>query len=223
MNDQVVNLVKEWKRNGSIPQESFDWSLSRKNWAKTFPKYSSLINELPDLINRSIVRKYCQDRDLEVVAKFLVIMVWGYGDRGYGPYRVMKMLGDSDSIQTLIQVQDSCNQGKPVEAYDFLKKNRILQLGPSYGTKVLNFLTPRDIGAPIYDSYIAKWITTFAQEEFTSFPLKYSVWNTRTYSKYRDWVIEHSANLDCFPDDIELNVFRAAADNFSKISHWKTK
>ena len=150
-------------------------------------------------------------------------MVWGYGDRGYGPYRVTQMLSQVNAEEVLTEVFEICQSGEPKRAYDFLRKNRIRILGPSYSSKFITFCTPRNIGAPIYDSYIALWVEAFAEEDFVGIPTTSEVWNSRTYARYWDWVKEHSESLNCFPDDIELVLFRDAEIKFSKASNWSDK
>jgi hypothetical protein len=150
-------------------------------------------------------------------------MVWGYGDRGYGPYRVTQMLNQENAEEILTHVFETCQQGDPKLAYDFLKQNRIRILGPSYGSKFMTFCTPREMGAPIYDSLVAMWIGEFAKKDFLGVPTSSENWNSKTYSRYWDWVKEHSEELSCYPDEIELVLFRDAEGKFSKSSNWSGK
>jgi hypothetical protein len=223
MNPKLAALVAEWKADGSPAQEKFDWSVSRKNWVKSFPNHSGFINLLPGEIDRSYVRGVCDSNQYAIIEKFLSVMVWGYGDRGYGPYRVTQMLNQPHTESTLSEVFNLAKSGKPIEAYEFLKDNRIRILGPSYGTKFISFCTPRNIGAPIYDSYIALWVSKFAASEFSEVPVSSENWNVKTYSRYWSWVKSHAENLECYPDEIELTLFRDAEREFSKNSSWMGK
>ena len=150
-------------------------------------------------------------------------MIWGYGDRGYGPYRVTQMLNQEHAESVLAEVFDICQNGDPKGAYDFLRHNRIRILGPSFSSKFITFCTPKNIGAPIYDSYIALWVAAFAVRDFSGVRTTSEVWNLKTYARYWDWVKEHSEELNCFPDDIELAIFRDAETKFSKASNWADK
>ena len=85
------------------------------------------------------------------------------------------------------------------------------------------FCTPREIGAPIYDSLIAIWVREFAEKEFLGVTTSSDNWNLKTYSRYWDWVKEHSDALECYPDEIELVLFRDAESKFSKASKWSGK
>ena len=223
MNSKLEELVAAWKADGSPAQEAFDWSASRGNWVKAFPDHSAFINSLPGEIDRSQVRRIAHASEYSIIEKFLAVMVWGYGDRGYGPYRVTQMLIQPHAESTLSEVFDLAESGKPIEAYQFLKANRIRILGPSYGSKFITFCTPREVGAPIYDSYIALWVSRFAASEFSDVPITSENWNVKTYSRYWSWVKSHSESLDCYPDEIELILFRDAEKEFSKNSSWMGK
>ena len=150
-------------------------------------------------------------------------MVWGYGDRGYGPYRVTQMMKQHHAVEVLSEAFEFCQRGDAKGAYEFLSKNRIRILGPSYGSKFITFCTPRDIGAPIYDSLIAMWVKEFAAKEFLGVTTSSESWNLKTYSRYWDWVKEHADELECYPDEIELVLFRDAERKFSKASNWLGK
>jgi len=223
LNKRLLNLVEKWRVSGSPQQEGFDWTSSKKNWNQAFPEESQFINSLPSEIDRAAVRKICNSNNYSISQKFLSVMVWGYGDRGYGPYRVTQMLNQDHALNVLNQVYGLAKGGDVKAAYDFLRLNRIRILGPSYGTKFLTFCTPREIGAPIYDSLISLWIKEFAAKEFSGVPTSSENWNLKTYSRYWDWVKEHSVELKCYPDEIELVLFRNAERKFAKSSNWSGK
>jgi hypothetical protein len=223
MNRRLVSLVKKWQADGSPGQEGFDWTSGKHNWEKAFPKDKKFISGLPPEIDRVAVRNICESSKYSIREKFLAVMVWGYGDRGYGPYRVTQMLNQVHAEEVLAEVFDICQNGDPKSAYEYLRKNRIRILGPSYSSKFITFCTPRQIGAPIYDSYIALWVEAFAAQDFEGVKTSAEVWNSKTYSRYWDWIKEHSDELNCFPDDIELVLFRDAEANFSKSSNWSGK
>jgi hypothetical protein len=223
MNRRLVSLVKQWQADGSPVQEGFDWTSGRHNWEKAFPKDKKFISGLPPEIDRMAVRKICESSKHSIREKFLAVMVWGYGDRGYGPYRVTQMLNQANAEEVLAEVFDICQNGNPKFAYDYLRTHRIRILGPSYSSKFITFCTPRQIGAPIYDSYIALWVNAFAAQDFMGVKTSSEVWNSKTYSRYWDWVKQHSDELNCFPDDVELVLFRDAEAKFSKDSNWSGK
>ncbi len=223
MNRRLTGLLKKWQIEGSQPQDSFDWSSSRPNWVKAFPAHEGFIARLPSAIGREDVIKICQGKKHSVIEKFLSVMIWGYGDRGYGPYRVSKMLSQPHAESVLQAAYDLCQASKPKEAYQYLTQNRIRNLGPAFGTKYLAFCTPREVGAPILDSFVGLWLKEFADKDFEGVGLNYLNWNLKTYSRYWDWVKEHAESFSCNPDDVELVIFRNAEEVFSSSSKWASK
>ncbi len=223
LNTNLTNLIEKWRKEGSPVQESFDWGISKGNWMKNFPEQSDFIKNLPDEIGRELVRGICSSEVFHIREKFLSVMIWGYGDRGYGPYRVTRMLNQDNADATLSRAFALSQDTNPLAAYEYLQKNRIRNLGPSYGTKFLSFITPRDIGAPIYDSYVAKWVNDFATSDFAGIPTTSDSWRLKTYSFYWNWIRCHAEALGCYPDEIELVLFRDAESRYAINSSWKGK
>ena len=223
LNAHLVSLVKKWKEDGSPKQEGFDWTSSKKNWEEAFPDNRKFILSLPKELDRAGVREICESSAYSIREKFLAVMIWGYGDRGYGPYRVTQMLAQENSEEILAEVFEICRRGEPKNAYEFLRKNRIRILGPSYSSKFITFCTPRKIGAPIYDSFISLWVESYASDEFAGVRTSSDSWNLQTYSHYWDWINKHSLALNCYPDDVELVIFRDAEVKFGGKSKWQGK
>ena len=215
MNNELVKLVKAWQARGSADQRGFDWSASQENWKEAFPLEAAFIAKLDTEIDRSEVNRVVGSTKFGIREKFLAVMIWGYGNRGYGPYRVSQMLGQANSKTVLDEVYKLCQQGKPKEAYRYLSKHRLKQLGPSYGSKVLSFFTPRKIGAPIYDSLVARWVRQYAPLDFDGVSTKSVGWSLSTYSRYHEWINEHASGLGCYPDEIEQVLFEAAEEQYS--------
>jgi hypothetical protein len=223
LNKKLTALVNQWQAAGSPEQEGFDWTKLRKNWLEAFPDQARHINSLPSQIDRSHVRSTFISSKQTIIEKFLTVMIWGYGDRGYGPYRVNQMLQQPHAIPVLTEVFELAQKGLPKQAYEYLSKHKIKTLGPSYSSKFISFCTPREIGAPIYDSYVALWVQSFAAAEFSQVNTSSNRWNLNTYSRYWDWIHEHSTALGCYPDEVELVLFRDAESKFSKSSSWSGK
>ena len=219
-NLRLKTLMESWQKAQLQPQEAFDWSRSTTRWQRDLPEYANFIDQLPSLIDRKFLRGLIAKKEHSVLEKFLAVMIWGYGDLGYGPYRVNKMFGSSGVEAKIANVFELCQFGKPLEAYAFLAKNRISQLGPAYGTKLICFFTPREIVAPIYDSFIWKWMEKYAEDTFEGRSSSSEVWNLETYSAYLNWVRMHSERFACFSDELELVIFRDAVDQFSNSSKW---
>jgi hypothetical protein len=223
MNSLLEKEIKKWKRSGSRPQEGLDWSNSKANWIRDFPEYSSFIKSLPQVIDRDYLRSVCSSIEITTLHKFLVVMIWGYSNLGYGTYRVSRIMSQANFDWIIDNVTDLANSGNPKVAYDFLMRHRINGLGPSYSSKFISFNTPRDISAPILDSLIMRWIGDYALEDYDGLSIRKMNWNLKTYSHYCDWVRVYAEKFEIFPDEVELVLFRIAEQEYSSSSNWVTK
>ena len=223
INKNLVGVYDAWVASGSQQQEGFNWISTRNKWLTLFAEDSEFIKSVPQSLDRIYLREICADRELCIRNRFLAVMIWGYGDRAYGPFRVSQMFTQSNVAYLLNQTFDLAASGCPIQAYSFLSKNRIHYLGPSYTSKFVSFCTPREISAPIFDSFIATWLAEHATKDFEGFSLNSQTWNIQTYSRYITWIQEHADYLNAFPDDLELVIFRDAEEKYSKTSRWVDK
>lgn len=224
MNKKLSDLIIGWRNSGSEPQEAFNWSVGLNRWVDKLPIHAHFLQDvLPSEIDRGKLRSICQDFRYDIIQKFLAVMVWGYGDRGYGPYRVSKMLAEVHATSVLQNAHALCRKGLPKEAYEYMALNRIKNLGPSFGTKFLSFCTPKEVGAPILDSYVGMWLKEFAPIDFEGVSLSYQNWNPKTYFRYWEWIKLHSEVFSCDPEDVELVIYRHAEKQFSTNSKWANK
>lgn len=223
INRNLLKIYDAWVKNGSPQQEGFNWMATRDKWLDGFASDEKFIREIPQLLDRTYLRGICADRDISIRRRFLAVMIWGYGDRAYGPFRVNQMFIQADTENLLEQAFHLAESGNPIQAYGFLSKNRIHFLGPSYTSKFISFCTPRMISAPIFDSFIATWLENYADRDFAGHSLNTQTWNIKTYSRYVEWIQEHAQHLNAYPDNLELVIFREAEEKFSKSSKWVNK
>ena len=89
---------------------------------------------------------------------FVASMVWGYGNVGYGPYRVRQMVGSAELRlgEWVLEVAEAAKAGDHC-AYEHIMSHRLSHLGPSFSSKLAYFLTPGE-RSPILDSVVAAWV-----------------------------------------------------------------
>ena len=213
---RVSKLIGQWREAGSTPQEAFDWSKSSANWTRDIPQMKKFIESLPRSLDRTFLRETAQNQDFSAVEKFTATMIWGYGDVGYGSYRVKKMFNSLDFVRKIENSFSMCQSNEPLAAYSYLSKNRIEQLGPAFGTKWIAFVTPTGSPAPIYDSLIGTWFSTFAAADFEGVSLNPEVWSLKTYTSYFLWMSKVADKHSIKCDDLELVLFQEASKLFSK-------
>jgi len=222
-NRTALLLIQDWKATGRVNQEAFDWSKSRRNWIKNIEDECEYIENLPAKFGREYLRLISLDDQITPVQKFLTAMIWGYGDLGYGAYRVNKMFHSPNFKSIIESSYEIAKLGEPLKTYEFLAKNRISQLGPSFGTKWICFSSNSGNPSPIYDSFISMWIGQFAKQYFAKTPISAENWNTETYRKYYEFMYFHAEKQEIKMDDLEYIIFEDALKKFSKKSKWLVK
>ncbi len=219
--DRLGQLVNTWKLEGATKQEPINWGQAKTNWRRDLPHLSDFIDELPILLDRGSIKQIFENDTHPTEAKFATVMIWGYGVVGYGSHRGKKMFESSNFSKKIDESYNLSREGKFLEAYKFLSKNRIEWLGPAFATKWISFSSPVTNPAPIYDSFISKWFEKFATEAFSQAPVSSLLWNLRTYSAYANWMQEQADLLKVKTDDLELLIFQDAMRTFPNSSKWK--
>jgi hypothetical protein len=112
-------------------------------WNKLSPNHRSLIQDFEGkTITRADVikayEKYYQD-GTDVMIPFLLTMVWGFADTGYGTHRTNNYISNPENIDLIKQGIDAAQGNNFKTAFKALKQ--IEGLGVSYLTKVLYFAT----------------------------------------------------------------------------------
>jgi hypothetical protein len=138
----------------------------------------------------------------DVVPAFVITMVWGYGDAGYGPYRTRQVftgMGDPEGapldyevVGRLSLAVDVARRDGAIEGYRYLNNyslGRIKHLGPAFFTKWLYAATARglhdhELAAPVLDDRVLRWINANTD-------LRLRHWYTGDYNDYiaalQDW------------------------------------
>lgn len=102
-------------------------------------------------------------RQAELRRFFTLVMIWGYGKVGTGPWRVAQMIASPGFPQILCRVGEECYRGLFLKAYGTLIAN-IKRLGPAFASKYLYFFC-RNINAQvkplIFDSVVVRTLRTF--------------------------------------------------------------
>jgi len=165
-----------------VPQRAFVWR--RSAWLHAMhdlPNVQRVLEELPDAVDRNQVRQVVNTQ-LEnggVFQAFVSAMVWGYGDKGYGPIRVRWVLTGvkagardapvrQDVADRLKAAADTVRICGPVEGFRYLNnEGHIKHLGGAFFTKWLYFVSAvrsadDPDAAPILDQQVKAWLGTHA-------------------------------------------------------------
>jgi hypothetical protein len=207
----VVDMIRGWQADGRPRQPAIGWPRAR--WLARFPECGDLLTSLPDRLDRGRVRAECWDAASSPAAAwqaFIVVMVWGYGTVGYGPWRTARILQDtSEARERLASVAQHLAEAGALDAYGRLAGDwRLRWLGPAFGTKYLYFC-PQRVGpsALILDRLVAQWLTQNARITFCP-----GGWSSRTYGRYLDLIGSWAAVLGVPADEVEQCIFQAQSD-----------
>jgi hypothetical protein len=151
------------------------------------------------------------DSDEEAEQAFLAVMTWGYGDIGYGSFRVARILADTpNATARLRRAPANVADGGAFAGYRALADGRLSRLkwlGPAFGTKFLHFCS--STGQPtalILDRLISDWLRDNVAVSLNPVP-----WNIDTYRRYVGLMTEWFAELGVDPDQLETCLFTEQA------------
>jgi hypothetical protein len=209
--EAVVDVMARWQAGGRPQQPAIGWP--RPRWLAKFPESEGLLTSLPERLDRATVRARCSGAASSPAAAwqaFLVVMVWGYGAVGYGPWRTARVLAATGEAQErLANVAQYLAERGALDAYRLLAGDcRLRWLGPAFGTKYLYFC-PQGPGpqALILDRLVARWLTNNVHISFNPGP-----WSSTTYRRYLDLLGAWADALDAAANEVELCIFQAQAD-----------
>jgi len=110
-------------------------------WSKLDPKYKELISDFEnkEISRFNVIESYKDyyENNGSIKKAFLLTMVWGFANTGYGWHRTNKYLSTSENLELIEKAISALRENNLKSAFSNLK--RIKWLGVSYITKVLYF------------------------------------------------------------------------------------
>jgi hypothetical protein len=142
LNDQQINSIKKLK-----PLIDSKFVYKKERWTSLNSDYKYLIQEFEDKeISRIDVinayKDYYTDNSKGFMKAFLLTMVWGFADTGYGTHRTNNYIASNDNIKKIRKALDFIGKNEQDSLKNgFNELKRIKGLGVSYLTKILYFAT----------------------------------------------------------------------------------
>ena len=140
----LINLDKHYTHISKLnPLIDSKFVYNSTRWSKLLPRYKKLVSDFEDKsISRADVVKayknYYSNKG-DAIRAFMLTMVWGFSDTGYGTHRTNTYISKPINITLIKQAIAAVKQNDLKSAFNDLKK--IEGLGVSYITKVLYFAT----------------------------------------------------------------------------------
>jgi hypothetical protein len=178
----------------------------RERWIDALPEYERVFCNLPDTLGRGTIRYAVSSAIAEgdVLDGFLACMAWGYGQVGYGPHRVAKILDSAGQTPRtkLSSVATAAASGRAVRAYKLMADTRRLEgLGPAFGTKFIYFVDRRGL---ILDRVVA-----LKFNDVGSFRINATRCDALKYDRYLDAMSAWATALQVQPVELEQVMFMA--------------
>jgi hypothetical protein len=98
--EAVAEVMARGQADGQPTQPGIGWPRAR--WLARFPESEALLTSLPDRLDRVTVRARCSSAATSPESAwqaFLVVVVWGFGTVGYGPWRTAQILAATVEAQ----------------------------------------------------------------------------------------------------------------------------
>lgn len=131
--------VKEIKQ--IKPLEESPYVYSKKRWSDLVLPNEILFEdfERPAIYRKNIIDAYktYYTGNGDVIYAFVLTMVWGFADNGYGAYRTNSYINEKSKLDCIKNAVDLVGKTEYKKAFDEL--NEIKGLGVSYISKVLYF------------------------------------------------------------------------------------
>ncbi len=209
----MIDLDKYIEQIRQLEPMATGFEYKTQKWNKLSPTYRLLIEDFEGKwITRADVikayEKYYQG-GTNLMIPFLLTMVWGFADTGYGTHRTNNYISNPKNVDLIKQGIHAAQSNNFKTAFKTLKQ--IKGLGVSYLTKVLYFAS-KGAGiknyALIYDIRVASSLIqlTTPKEIFEIVSINPSS-KYEHYAKYNQLVHELATNYSVEADVIELFLF----------------
>lgn len=194
----------------------------KERWTNLNAEFKKLIQDFEDkeITRQNVIdayKEYYADHSNGFMKAFLLTMVWGFADTGYGTHRTNKYISENGNINKINEAIDIIQQnGQDNLKNAFKKLKEIKGLGVSYLTKILYFATRakyEENYALIFDIRVAA-----ALVKLTTPREIYAIVNVGPSSKFSDY---HNFNTlihklakenDVEADQMEMYLFNQDFD-----------
>lgn len=158
-NDQQIIKIKNLK---PLTDSKFKYDATR--WANLNADFKSLIQDFEnnDISRQNVIdayKEYYEGTSKGFMKAFLLTMIWGFADTGYGRHRTNKYISNTENIDKIKNALNFiCSNDRDSLKNAFKELKKIKGLGVSYLTKILYFATrakKQDNYALIFDIRVA--------------------------------------------------------------------
>ena len=131
--NQLLEIAPE---DQSIPYDYQNW----EHFFHDDPDFLEVTQMFPNVVTRGHIKNLAieaLDNQANHRRFFLATMVWGYGTRGFGPFRTSQMLGDPGALHMIQMAINGIAAGQILNVYE---QFRLRFCGPAFFTKFFYFI-----------------------------------------------------------------------------------
>jgi hypothetical protein len=140
-----ANQLIEIRKLNPSTDSRFKYNANRWSGLNHDFKYLIQDYENQDISRQNIIDAYSEyfaDDSKSFMRAFLLTMIWGFSDTGYGTHRTNKYINNNDNINRIQEAITFIQQNNPDSLKNAFKKLKEIDgLGVSYLTKILYFAT----------------------------------------------------------------------------------
>lgn len=198
-----INIHKETIRKLK-PLTDSKFKYDKVRWQYLQVDFSSSIShfENKDISRQDVVNAYKDYYDNEIVWEipFLLTMIWGFADTGYGTYRTNNYLSKESNHVLIREALEAVYKRELEIAFHKLKKIKGLNI--SYISKILYFATrgcDYDEYALIYDIRVARSLI-----KLTTIPEVFEIVEITPSTKFKDY-IKYNARMHKWSKELDVS------------------
>lgn len=208
----LPNHIEKIRSLNPLEKSVFMYQTSK--WLGLNEEFKSLITSFEnEKITRAHIIQAFEDYYLNkgsYIRPFLLTMVWGFANSGYGNFRTNKYLSETKNLAFIKRAIDEVKDNNIEQAFNSL--NEIKGLGVSFISKVLYFASRAakiEQYALIFDIRVAKSLVQLTTPKEVFQVLNISPSNKyEDYKKYNDYVHSLASKYNLEAESIEMFLFQ---------------
>jgi hypothetical protein len=207
LNNTQKDKIKELKlKDSKCEYKSNKWEKLNEDFKPLIEDFKNKEITREDVINA--YKDYFADNKNAYMKPFLLTMIWGFGDTGYGTYRTNNYISDKEKIKNALDLINNNNADCLEKAFAELKN--IKGLGISYLTKILYFATKAkgfEKYAIIFDIRVARALIKLTAPEVYELVSVSPSSKFEHYKRFITIIHDIAEQNDVQADQLELYLF----------------
>lgn len=209
----MIEVLKKYKKDISklkpLQESAFIYNASRWQQLHVKAKEEVIQFEDKDISRKDIINAFQSYyiNESSFLYPFVLTMIWGFADTGYGTYRTNKYLNNLEKIDEGMQalkenrLQDSFKSFMKIDGLNISYVSKLLYFG-SRANKHPNY-------ALIFDIRVARALVQLINPDIVGFLQIMPSKKYKDYEKYNHLIHNYAKELDVEAEGLEMFLFRS--------------